>query len=46
MPYLFAAFSVVWLAVFGYAAWIAGRQRALAREVEALRRMVEDSEND
>ena len=46
MPYLFAAFSVVWLAVFGYAAWVAKRQRTLAREVEALRRMVEDSEND
>ena len=46
MSYLFAAFSVVWLAVFGYAAWIARGQRVLAREVEALRRMLEDSEND
>lgn len=46
MSYLFVAFSVVWLAVFGYAAWVAGRQRALAREVEALRRMVEDHIDD
>lgn len=46
MSYLFAAFSVVWLAVFGYVAWIAGRQRALAREVGALRRMVEDHIDD
>ena len=46
MSYLFAAFSVVWLAVFGYAAWVAGRQRALTREVEALRRMVEDRIDD
>lgn len=46
MSYLFAAFSVVWLAVFGYAAWIAHGQRVLAREVETLRGMLKDSEND
>jgi CcmD family protein len=41
MSYLFAAFSVVWIAVFLYVLSLARRQRQLAREVEALRQMME-----
>lgn len=42
MPYLFAAFSVVWIVIFLYALSISRRQRELSREVEALRRMTEE----
>ena len=39
MPYLFAAFSVVWIVIFLYTLSISRRQQELSREVEALRRM-------
>ena len=42
MPYLFAAFSVVWIVIFLYAFSISRRQRELAREVETLRQMTEE----
>ncbi len=42
MPYLFAAFSVVWLVIFLYALSISRRQRELSRELETLRRMTEE----
>ena len=42
MPYLFAAFSVVWVVIFLYTLSISRRQRELSREVEALRRMTEE----
>ena len=42
MPYLFAAFSVVWIVIFLYTLSISRRQRELSREVEALRRMTEE----
>jgi CcmD family protein len=41
MPYLFAAFSVVWIVLFVYLLSLSRRHRALAREVEALREMME-----
>jgi CcmD family protein len=40
MPYLFAAFCVVWLVLFLYLLSLSRRHRELAREVEALREMV------
>ncbi len=42
MPYLFAAFSVVWIVIFLYALSISRRQRELSQEVETLRRMTEE----
>ena len=47
MPYLFAAFSVVWIVIFLYALSISRRriQRELSREVETLRRMTEERTN-
>ena len=42
MPYLFTAFSVVWLVIFLYTLSISRRQRALSREVETLRQMTEE----
>ncbi|HKA55250.1 MAG TPA: CcmD family protein [Candidatus Binatia bacterium] len=40
MPYLFAAFCAVWIALFLYLLSLSRRQRALTREVEALRQML------
>ena len=37
MVYLFAAFVVTWLLIFGYVAFIGGRVQGLRQEVEALR---------
>jgi CcmD family protein len=41
MPYLFAAFCAVWIILFLYLLSLSRRQRALSREVEALRQMME-----
>jgi CcmD family protein len=41
MPYLFAAFCAVWLVLFVYLLSLSRRHRELAREVEALRRLME-----
>lgn len=40
MPYLFAAFCAVWIVLFLYLLSLSRRHRELAREVEALRKMV------
>jgi CcmD family protein len=40
MPYLFAAFSAVWIVLFLYLLLLSRRHRELAREVEALREMI------
>jgi len=37
LAYLFAAFVVIWLLIFGYVAFIGGRVQGLRQEVEALR---------
>ena len=42
MPYLFAAFSVVWIVIFLYTLSISRRQQELSQEVETLRRMTEE----
>jgi len=41
MPYLFAAFCAVWIVLFLYLLSLSRRQRALSREVESLRQMME-----
>jgi CcmD family protein len=41
MLYLFAAFCAMWLVIFLYVLLLARRQRALGREIEALRRVME-----
>ena len=40
-PYLFAAFSVIWVVIFLYTLIVARQQRTLAREISMLRQMVE-----
>ncbi len=37
LGFLLAAFIIVWLGLFGYIWFIAGRQRRLSRDVEALK---------
>ena len=44
LTYLFAAFTVTWGALFAYLFYMAGRQRELRREVEALRRALREKE--
>lgn len=39
--FLFAAYSVVWLVLFGYLFSFSRRHRSLERQVEDLRRMLE-----
>lgn len=46
LGYLVAAYAVVWLALFGYVAWMGGQQAALEREVRALREMLEERPPD
>jgi CcmD family protein len=41
MPYLFAAFCAIWLVLFMYLFSLSRRHRVLAREVEALRQVME-----
>lgn len=41
MTYLFAAFCVTWLVLFLYMVSVARRQREIDREIELLRRAVE-----
>ena len=41
ISYLFAAFLAVWIVVFLYLFSLSRRHRDLAREVEALRQMME-----
>jgi CcmD family protein len=41
MSYLFAAFCAVWIVVFLYLLSLSRRHRALSREVEALRKVME-----
>ena len=45
LPYLFAVFSVTWIAFFGYAFLMSRRQRDMQRELEALRKDLEEKEN-
>ena len=42
LPFLYAAYSVTWAAFFGYIFFISRRQREMKREIEALRRALEE----
>ena len=46
LPYLFAAFAVIWAIFFAYAFFVARRQQELRNEIRRLRHALEgDSEN-
>lgn len=38
LPYLFVAFTIVWLVFFGYVLYLSRRQADLSRDIENLRR--------
>ncbi len=40
--YFFAAFSVIWALVFGYVLLLFNRQRALRREINALKEALKE----
>jgi CcmD family protein len=42
MPYLFAAYAVTWVAFFLYVFFMSRRQREMEREIEELRRELEE----
>ncbi|MBI4200012.1 MAG: CcmD family protein [Chloroflexi bacterium] len=42
LPYLFAVYTVTWLAFFAYALSMSRRQRELLREIEELQRELEE----
>ncbi|MCL2281451.1 MAG: CcmD family protein [Dehalococcoidia bacterium] len=39
--YLFAAYSIIWLLVFGYVLVLIRRERALRRDIDALKDKLE-----
>jgi CcmD family protein len=41
MSYLFAAYSVVWILLFGYVLSISSKQKKLETEMETLRKLLE-----
>ena len=41
LPFLFAAFAVSWLAFFAYVFFVNRRQQEIRREIEELRRSLE-----
>jgi CcmD family protein len=40
--YLFAAYTIIWLMLFGYVLVLINRQKRLSREIERLRDAVKD----
>lgn len=41
MSYLFTAYAVVWILLFGYVMGISSKQKKLDREVETLKKLIE-----
>ena len=42
MTYLVLAYAVIWLAIFVYLMYISGKQANLNREIEALKKLLEE----
>ena len=42
LPWLFAVFFITWAAFFGYVLFMSRRQREMRREIDALRRALEE----
>lgn len=41
MSYLFAAYAVVWIVLFGYVMSISSKQKSLDREISTLKKLLE-----
>ncbi|MGH9674068.1 MAG: CcmD family protein [Bryobacteraceae bacterium] len=44
--YLFYGFAAVWVLLAGYVLTLVGREKRLRREVDTLKRMVEEGRNE
>lgn len=44
LPYLFVVYLVTWLAFFAYAFYMTRKQQALQRDLDALRKQLEERE--
>ena len=44
LPFLFAIYTITWLAFFAYAFYMTRRQSELNREIQEMRRMLEQRE--
>jgi CcmD family protein len=44
MSYLFSAYAVVWIALFAYVLSISSKQKELDREMETLRKLLEQKQ--
>ena len=44
LPFLFAVYIITWAAFFAYAFYVSRRQREMQREIEALKRALQDRE--
>jgi len=42
MSYLFASYTIIWLALFAYVVSLSRRQKRLDQEIETLRNLLED----
>ena len=42
LPYLYVVYTVTWVAFFAYAFYVSRRQRDLRREIEQLRRALDE----
>ncbi len=42
LPYLFAVYIITWLAFFGYVFYMSRRQREMQREIDDLKRALEE----
>ncbi len=42
LPFLFGVYTITWLAFFAYAFYMSRRQRDLRREIQELRRLLEE----
>ncbi len=43
LDFLFAAYSVIWFLFFGYMVSLSSRQKKLSQEIEALKRVLDET---
>ena len=46
LPYLFAAFAVSWVVLFGYLFYVNRRQHEMRKEIARLQRVVDEDQSD
>ena len=46
LPFLFAVYTITWAAFFAYAFYVNRRQRELRREIEELKKALEERQAD